>query len=231
MKISDVKENIVDIYKRMSYAAMRAGREPDSVKLVAVTKKVSSESIKEAINSGLRIFGENYIQEAKAKVNELSNSYENLSWHLTGHLQSNKAKIAVQLFDLIHTLDSIDLARELNKQAERIGKIQRVLVQVNLSKEGTKHGIHEEEISPLLKKISELKNLHLGGLMTMPAFFTDPDKVRPYMRRLRYIRDGFGKKGYSLPELSMGMSGDFEVAIEEGATLVRIGTAIFGERM
>lgn len=239
-------ENASNILKRMSYAAMRAGRSPDEVKLIAVTKTIDIETIKEAIDAGLRIFGENRVQEAQKKISDLKfeitppvpplikgGTIGGVEWHLIGHLQKNKAKYAVQLFDLIHTIDSIELAEELNKQAEKIGKIQRVLVQVKLSEEETKHGVSEEELIPLLEKIKSLNNVKLEGLMTMPPFFDDPEKARPYFKRLREIRDNINSlriTHYTLQELSMGMSGDFGVAIEEGATMVRIGTAIFGER-
>ncbi|GER93471.1 YggS family pyridoxal phosphate enzyme [hot springs metagenome] len=228
-------ENISNILKKISHAAMRAGRSPDEVKLIAVTKTVSVEAIKEAVDAGLRIFGENRVQEAQKKIQSLKLEVQNsrIEWHLIGHLQKNKIKYAVQLFDLIHTVDSIELAEELNKQAEKIKKTQRVLVQIKLSEEETKHGIPEENLMPLLEKINELKNLKLEGLMTMPPYFEDIEGVRPYFKRLREIRDNINSlriMHYALRELSMGMSNDFEVAIEEGATMVRIGTAIFGER-
>ena len=220
------------ILKKMSHAAMRAGRCPSEIKLIAVTKTVSTEAVKEAVNAGLRIFGENRVQEAQKKISDLRFEISNsrIEWHLIGHLQKNKAKYAVQLFDLIHTVDSIDLAEELNRQAGKAGKIQRILVQVKLSEEETKHGVPEKDLMPLLEKIKGLRNLKLEGLMTVPPYFEDAEKARPYFKRLREIRDEADKKGYRLPELSMGMSGDFEVAVEEGATMVRIGTAIFGER-
>lgn len=225
-------ENSSAIFKKISHAAMRAGRSPADVKLIAVTKTVGIEVIKEAIDAGLRIFGENRVQEARDKISNLKSQISNsrIEWHLIGHLQKNKSKYAVQLFDLIHTVDSMELTEELNKQAEKIGKIQRVLVQVKLSEEETKHGVAEKGLMPLLEKIKSLNNLKLEGLMTMPPFFEDPEKARLYFRRLREIRDDAEQKGFKLPELSMGMSNDFEVAIEEGATMVRIGTAIFGER-
>ncbi len=236
-------ENASAIFKKMSHAAMRAGRSPDEVKLIAATKTVGIETIKEAIDAGLRIFGENRVQEAQKKISDLKSQITppapplnkggtigGVEWHLIGHLQKNKAKYAVQLFDLIHTVDSVELAEELNKQAEKIGKIQSILVQVKLSEEETKHGISEDELILLLEEIKKLKNLKLEGLMTMPPFFDNPEEARPYFRRLRKIRDNAKEKGFMFPELSMGMSGDFEVAIEEGATMVRIGTAIFGER-
>ncbi|MBI5212158.1 MAG: YggS family pyridoxal phosphate-dependent enzyme [Nitrospirae bacterium] len=236
-------KNASDILRRMSHAAMRAGRSPDAVRLVAVTKTVDAETIKKAVDAGLRCLGENRVQEAQKKISNLKSqvtpptpplnkggSIEGVEWHLIGHLQKNKSKYAVQLFDLIHTVDSIDLAEELNRQAEKAGKIQRILVQVKLSEEETKHGVSEKELMPLLEKIKGLRNLKLEGLMTMPPYFEDAEKARPYFKRLRDIRDEAERCGFKLPELSMGMSGDFEVAIEEGATMVRIGTAIFGER-
>ncbi len=225
-------ENASNILKKISHAAMRAGRSPDEVKLIAVTKTVGIGTIKDAIDAGLRIFGENRVQEARDKISNLKSQISNsrIEWHLIGYLQKNKAKYAVQLFDLIHTVDSVELAEELNKQAEKIGKIQRVLVQVKLSEEETKHGVSEEELIPMLEKIKRLNNLRLEGLMTMPPFFEDVEKARPYFRKLRELREKAEKQEFKLPELSMGMSNDFEVAIEEGATMVRIGTAIFGER-
>lgn len=223
------------IMKKISHAAMRAGRSPEEVKLIAVTKNVKTDTIKEAIDAGLRIFGESRVQEAQKKISDLrfQISDSKIEWHLIGHLQKNKAKYAVQLFDLIHSVDSIELAEEINKQAEKIGKIQRVLIQVKLSEEETKHGVSEGDLMPLLERINKLKNLKLEGLMTMPPYFEDPEKARPYFKRLREIRENINSLRITpnaLRELSMGMSNDFEVAIEEGATMVRIGTAIFGER-
>ncbi|MCD5411468.1 MAG: YggS family pyridoxal phosphate-dependent enzyme [Thermodesulfovibrionales bacterium] len=215
---------------------MRAGRSPEEVKLIAVTKTVKIEIIKEAIDGGLRVLGENRVQEARAKIEELSrlstDNYEltGISWHLVGHLQKNKAKYAVQLFDLIHTIDSVELAEEIDRQAEKRGKIQRVLAQVKLSKEEAKHGVLPKDLMHLLEKIKALGNLKLEGLMTMPPFFEDTEEARPYFKRLLEVRNELEKMGFILPELSMGMSNDFEVAIEEGATMVRIGTALFGER-
>lgn len=222
-------ENIKNIYRKISHAAMRAGRDPYDVKLIAVTKTVGIEQIKEVIDLGLRIFGENRVQEAKEKISnfkfQISNS--KIEWHLIGYLQRNKAKTAVQLFDLIHSLDSIQLAEELNKHAQMFGKIQRVLVQVKLSEEETKHGVAKKDLTNLIKTVSEMKNLKLEGLMTMPPFFDDPEMVRPFFKELKELRNSVEALGFKLPELSMGMTNDFEVAIEEGATMVRIGTGIF----
>jgi hypothetical protein len=225
-------ETVSAILKKMSHAAISAGRSPDEVKLIAVTKTVGIEKIKEAVDIGLRIFGENRVQESQKKISSLESYVANskIEWHLIGHLQKNKAKYAVQLFDLIHTVDSIELAEEISRQAEKIDKIQRVLVQVKLSEEETKHGVAEESLIPLLKKIQGMNNIKLEGLMTMPPFFEDPEKTRPYFRMLRELMNKAGNAGCDLSELSMGMSNDFKVAIQEGATMVRIGSAIFGER-
>jgi pyridoxal phosphate enzyme (YggS family) len=224
-------ENASDLFKRMSHAAMRAGRMPEEVRLVAVTKTVSIEAIKQAFDIGLRIFGENRVQEAKEKIEALATQTPSgTEWHMIGHLQRNKVKQSVRLFNLIHSLDSEGLADDLDREAQKIGKVQRVLIQVKLSEEETKSGAAEKGLLQLAEKVVELRNLRLEGLMTIPPFFDDPERARPFFRRLRELRDEMEKKGINLPELSMGMSDDFEVAIEEGATLVRIGTAIFGER-
>lgn len=238
-----ITANLKTVNEKVSRSASRAGRNSDDVKLVAVTKTVELPKIIEAVKAGVLFLGENRVQEAEKKVK----SYElrvtppapplskgglkgGVEWHLIGHLQKNKVKTAVRLFDLIHTIDSIDLADEVNKQAKNISKKQRVLLQVKLSDEATKHGALEKDMVKLLEAVSNMQNLKLEGLMTIPPFFDDPEQSRPYFRRLREIRDEASAKGFSLPELSMGMSNDFEVAIEEGATMVRIGTAIFGER-
>jgi pyridoxal phosphate enzyme (YggS family) len=241
MKDKTLPENIKNIYRRISHAAMRSERNPDDVKLIAVTKTVSTERIKEAIDWGLRIFGESRVQEAKEKILNLKSQLNPplppfnkggwggllIEWHLIGHLQKNKAKMAVQLFDLIHSLDSTGLAAELNKYAEKAGKIQRVLLQVKLSEEETKYGVSKKDFMDLLNALIKMKSLKIEGLMTMPPFFDNPEMARLYFRELRELRDKAIRSGYELPELSMGMTNDFEIAIEEGATMVRIGTGIF----
>jgi hypothetical protein len=229
---SSLFESISAVYRRMSHAAMRAGRGPEEVKLIAVTKTVDVEQIREAIDAGLRIFGENRVQEAQKKMmsDALRVMSEKIEWHLIGHLQRNKAKHAVQLFDLIHSVDSVALAEELNRYAEKAGKVQDALVEVKLSREESKHGVSREELMGLLEIAGDMKHLNLRGLMTVPPFFENPGDARPYFRELRELRDRAQERGLPLPELSMGMSSDFEVAIEEGATMVRVGTAIFGER-
>ncbi len=225
-------DNINTIYKRIAHAAMKAGRDPHDVRLVAVTKLVDAGLVREAVDAGLREFGENRVQEGREKVLRLREDVPGspLAWHLIGHLQKNKAAAAVELFDLIHSVDSPELVDVINKKAEKMGKRQRVLVQVKLSDEESKYGSPQENVLPLLELIRGMKNVKVEGLMTVPPFFDNPEVVRPYFRKLSELRDYAEEEGFVLPELSMGMSNDFEVAIEEGATIVRIGTAIFGER-
>lgn len=224
-----IQSNIEAIGQRIFRAAEGCGRSPDDVNLVAVGKTQPAESIRAAISSGARIIGENYIQEARDKFNALIDL--DVQWHFIGHLQTNKAKFAVRMFDLIHSVDSLKLARELNKQARKAAKAQAILVQVNISGEAAKSGTQAEETNELVQNILSFEHLQLKGLMTMPPFFDAPEKARPYFAALRELRDQMENQlGISLPELSMGMTGDFEVAIEEGATLVRIGTALFGAR-
>jgi pyridoxal phosphate enzyme (YggS family) len=229
--MSDLKLRLKTIEDRIKNAAASCNRDPGTIGLVAVSKTVPAETVKQAIEAGVNILGENYVQEAREKFRALAR-YP-VSWHFIGHLQTNKAKYAVRLFDLIHTVDSLKLARELNKQAQKNGKIQQILIQVNISREDTKSGVSVDEILELIIEISRLKSLAVNGLMTMPPYFNEPEKVRPIFAALRDLRDQLKSKAIpnvTLNELSMGMSGDFEVAIEEGATLVRVGTAIFGER-
>jgi pyridoxal phosphate enzyme (YggS family) len=229
---SELLEKIKNIYRRISSAAIRSGRNPFDVKLIAVTKTVEAGRIKEAISLGLRVFGENRVQEAKEKISSLSHKVPDckLEWHMIGHLQKNKVKAAIRLFDVIHSLDSAGLAEELNTHAEKEGKIQRVLIEVKLSEEETKYGVSKVDLMDLIKVVSGMKNLKLEGLMTLPPFFDEPETGRPFFRELRELRDKAESRGYRLPELSMGMTNDFESAILEGATMVRIGTGIFGER-
>ena len=231
MESEVLKKRLNNVKERIKKAAINCGRKPDTVHLVAVSKTMPENIVREAITAGVNILGENYIQEARDKINTLSSCP--VSWHFIGHLQSNKAKYAVKLFDMIHTVDSLKLAHELNKQAKKINKIQQILIQVNISMEFTKSGIHEEDAQKLIKEISLFENLSIKGLMTMPPFFNNPEKARPYFSALRDLRDKIRNKAIeniNMQELSMGMTGDFEVAIKEGATFVRIGTAIFGER-
>jgi len=230
-----LKHRINEIYDRIRKAASSCNRETESIRIVAVTKTVPAERIREAFAEGISVIGESYIKEAREKYDLISGIP--VSWHFIGHLQTNKAKYAVKMFDLIHSVDSIKLAEELDIQANKIGKIQKVLIQVNLGKEKTKSGINEEDAPDLINKMSCFKNLFVKGLMVIPPFYDDPERVRPYFSALRNLRDSLKSsvdpsliKNIAMDELSMGMSGDFETAIEEGATLIRIGTAIFGER-
>jgi pyridoxal phosphate enzyme (YggS family) len=225
--MSSVKENLLKVRERIERAAQKAGRDPKEIKLVAVSKTVEVDRIKEAIEAGVSILGENYVQEAQEKIEALGKS---VSWHFIGHLQSNKAKYAVRLFDVIHSIDSIPLAEELNRRAEQPDRVIRVMIEVNLSKEATKFGTDEERVLNLARRIQNLDHLSLEGLMTMPPYFDSQEMSRPYYVALRELKDRMVKEGIPLKELSMGMSNDFEIAVEEGATYVRVGTAIFGPR-
>ena len=198
---------------------------------MAVRKTKSAEVVAEAIKAGVTHLGENYIQEAKEKINTLA-TYP-ATWHFIGHLQSNKAKYAVRMFDLIHSVDSLKLAQELDKYAKKNDKVQAILIQVNVAREDSKSGVYLEDTLQLLRDVGRLENIEVKGLMTMPPYFNAPEKVRPFFAALREFRDQIKKEAIPnicMDELSMGMTGDFETAIEEGATMVRIGTAIFGDR-
>ncbi|MDM8549609.1 YggS family pyridoxal phosphate-dependent enzyme [Desulfobacterales bacterium HSG2] len=226
-----MKKRLKSVKDRIQRAADGCGRDPESVRLVAVSKTMSVDRVREAIEAGVTILGENYIQEAREKISELS-SYP-VSWHFIGHLQTNKAKYAVKLFDLIHSVDSLRLARELNKQAGKIDKVQEILIQVNIGEEASKSGAAVKDLQDLIKEVGPLENLSVRGLMIIPPFYNAPEKVRPFFSALRELRDQIRESvppNVGMDELSMGMTGDFETAIEEGATLVRIGTAIFGKR-
>jgi len=223
--MSTIRENLSIVRERIERAAQKAGRDPKEINLVAVSKTVEVARIKEAIEAGVSILGENYVQEAQKKIEAIGRP---VSWHFIGHLQSNKARYAVRLFDIVHSTDSIPLAEELNRRAEQEDRVIKVMIEVNLSKEATKFGTDEERVSNLAKRIQALKHLSLEGLMTMPPYFDSPEMSRPYYTALRELKEEMTQEGIPMKELSMGMSNDFEIAIEEGATYVRIGTAIFG---
>ncbi len=225
--MSSIKENYLKVTERIERAARRVGRDPKEVKLVAVSKTVEAARIKEAIEAGVSILGENYVQEAQKKIEEIGKP---VAWHFIGHLQSNKAKYAVRLFDMIHSVDSLTLAEELNRRAEQVGQVAKVMIEVNISGEATKFGTDEEKVLSIVRGILNLGHLSLEGLMTMPPYFDLPEMSRPYYTKLRELKERMVREGVPMKELSMGMSHDFEVAIEEGATYVRVGTAIFGER-
>ena len=225
-----IAENVARVRERMEAAAKRARRDLGKIRLVAVSKTVGLERILQAVEAGVDSLGENYVQEAQEKIGALE---QRVSWHYIGHLQSNKAKAAARLFDWVHSVDSLKLAEELSRAGKQQSKILPVLLQVNLGKEETKFGAQEEEVFRLLERMGSLPGVSIKGLMAMPPFFENPEESRPYFRALRIMAENVSKRqisGVLMEELSMGMSNDFEVAIEEGATLVRVGTAVFGPR-
>ena len=224
-----VKERVESVRERIAAAALRVGRDPGEVLLVAVAKTFPASAVEKVIAAGINDIGENRVQEAKAKIADIKAPCH---WHMVGHLQTNKARLAARLFDWIQSLDSAKLAQELQKAGSGLGKRLRTLIEVNLEQEPTKSGVTEAELFSLLEEASALPNLSIEGLMAMPPYDPNPETVRPYFRRLRRLRDEAASRfpQLDLSHVSMGMSHDFEVAVEEGATIVRIGTAIFGER-
>jgi pyridoxal phosphate enzyme (YggS family) len=220
--IHDIRANLEGVHERVARACERAGRKPDDVLLIAVSKTVEIERIGLAVAAGVAALGENRVQEAKEKVAALGRP---VPWHLIGSLQTNKARDAVQLFDWIHSVDREELARELDRRAHQSGRSVKVLVQVNVGEEPQKGGVQPSELKSLLDAMVGLRNLNVRGLMCIPPAVEPAEASRPWFKRLRDLRDAAG-----LEHCSMGMSGDFEVAIEEGATMVRVGTAIFGPR-
>lgn len=230
-----IRENVASIRQRIEAACARAGRNVAEVTLVAVSKTVEPARIRAAIAAGINVLGENRVQEAQSKLEELRalSNEQQVQWHLIGHLQSNKARRAVELFDAVHSVDSLKLAEKLAQAAAEVGKRLPVFLEVNLGEEDSKAGVAVEAVLPLCEAVSKLAALELKGLMAVPPFLADTEAVRPYFRRLRELREDALKTGVAGPglcELSMGMSNDFEVAIEEGATFVRVGTALFGAR-
>jgi PLP dependent protein len=216
-------QRLADVRNQIKLAAEKVGRKADEITLVAVSKTHPVSVLREAIEAGATVLGENKVQEAEGKIGEI----ENVEWHLIGHLQSNKARKAVKLFDVIQTVDSLELAERLERICLEEGRAElKIFVQVDLGREATKNGIKEEDLPELLEFVKNCKCLKLIGLMQIPPFFDDVEKVRPYFKKLRKIRDELLPDG----KLSMGMSHDFTVAIEEGATHIRVGTAIFGSR-
>ena len=226
-----IKENVAQVQEQIAAACRHGGRRREDVKLVAISKTFPAESIRAAYEAGLRDFGENRVQEAHAKRPALSDL--SITWHLVGHLQTNKAKAARELFHWVHSVDSFRLAQKLDQAAVSGGGRLPVLLEVNLGGEESKAGVGESEIIQLAEQVSRVGTLEVRGLMVIPPFLDDPELVRPYFRRLRELAQGIDAKNIanvSMQELSMGMSHDFEVAIEEGATIIRVGTAIFGPR-
>jgi len=222
-------ENLKFIRKRIATAAKRAGRDPSDISLLAVSKTFPASSILEAIESGQHAFGENKIQEAAGKIDELRGA--EIHWHFIGHLQKNKVKYIPGRYSLVHSVDSLELAEKLHQESLLQGCVTNVLIQVNVSGEASKSGVSPEKLPLLLKKAQGYSGISIGGLMTMPPFDPDPEKARPWFRALRGLLGEVNLSlGLNLKQLSMGMSQDFEVAIEEGATWVRVGTALFGGR-
>ncbi|TGU71704.1 YggS family pyridoxal phosphate-dependent enzyme [Geomonas terrae] len=228
--MGEITENLKAIEGRMAQAALRAGRDPKEVRLVAVSKTKPAAAIAEAYSCGQRIFGENYVQELVGKVDELP---EGICWHFIGNLQSNKVRQIAGKVELIHSVDRASLAKEIDRQWGALGRVCEILIQVNISREETKGGTSSEELIDLVREVAQLPHVKIVGLMTMPPFFDEPELARPFFRKLRELSEevaGARIEGVEMRELSMGMSGDFEAAIEEGATLVRVGSALFGER-
>jgi pyridoxal phosphate enzyme (YggS family) len=226
--VETIENNLKIINEKIKKAALKANRNPEEIKLVAVTKTATMEQIKEAISAGVRIIGENKVQEAKEKYQILTADIE---WHLVGHLQTNKVKYAIEIFDFIHSVDSIKLAKEIYRRSLQFGMITNVLVEVNVSGEETKYGIKPEEVEYFLKEISKFSRIKVRGLMTIAPIVEDKEEVRPYFRKLRELSEEIKRKNIKnikMDYLSMGMTEDFEVAIEEDANMVRIGRGIFG---
>jgi len=216
-----IKENVVSLLREI----------PSGVIVVAAAKGRTPQEIMEAIEGGIEIVGENYVQEAEKAFSVIGRK---VKWHFIGHLQKNKVKKAVEIFDLIETVDSVELAREIDKRCSRIGKVMPVFCEINIAKEKSKSGVYPEEVEELVRQISSLKNIKIEGLMTMGPFFEDPEKLRPYFRKTKEIFENIREKRIPRVEmkyLSMGMSSSYKVAIEEGANIVRIGTKIFGPRL
>jgi pyridoxal phosphate enzyme (YggS family) len=229
--VRGLRERFQEVRDRIDQVAVRARRDPADITLIAISKTHSIEVIQELISLGAKDLGENRVQEAENKIAVLG---QKARWHMVGHLQANKARKAVKLFDVIHSLDSIELSRRLNDICQQENKSALpVLIQVDLGKESTKTGVDQADLMQLAEEVRRSSNVKLIGLMTLPPFFDDPDHARPYFSKLRDLRDKLKSEGFfdnGPGELSMGMTNDFEVAIEEGATMVRVGTAIFGER-
>ena len=229
--MSSIKDNLENINKQIVDTAVSCGRRPDTIQLIAVSKIKNVDTIMEAVHAGAGHLGENYIQEAVEKIDIIGK--DSACWHFIGHLQSNKARPAVEYFEYIHTVDTFKLAREINRQAKKINKIQKILLQVNISEETTKSGTGRKEAVELAEQISGLENVSLQGLMCMPPYFSDPEQARIYFKQLAQIKQDITMRQFdtvSMEHLSMGMSNDFKVAIQEGATMVRVGTSIFGAR-
>jgi len=227
--MSSVAENLTRVREQIARAAHKAGRSVDDIELVAVSKTHAAEQVREAVAAGQQLFGESRVQEARAKIPELPSG---LRWHFIGHLQKNKIRHALPLFELFHGIDSLDLARHMDRIADEEGSRPRILLEVNVAGEGSKFGFKPEQLEHEMNLLLELSRLTIDGLMTIPPLSPDAESSRKYFVELRELRDRLERKcNLKLPQLSMGMTNDFPIAVEEGATLVRVGTAIFGERI
>ena len=226
----DIARNVETVMRNIARAAEKSGRDPAEIKLLAATKTQGVSEVRAALEAGVRYLGENYVQEAKSKREALGSLGE---WHLIGHLQKNKASAAVDLFSMIQSLDSVELARRLDRAGARRKATVKVLLEVNLASEESKSGVSEAELLPLLREAAQLPNLRVEGLMIIPPLGKDAEASRPYFRQLRELRDSLRQRDLAnvdLKELSMGMTHDYTIAVEEGATMVRVGTALFGPR-
>ncbi len=228
-----IARNLAQVRDRIAEAARRSGRSPERITLIGVCKTISAAHVQEAVEAGLADLGENRVQEAEEKIPQVRPGPSGITWHLVGHLQGNKARKAVALFAWVHSVDTAELALRLDRLAAEAGRKLDVLVEINLAGEATKQGLHPARLGPVLEALASLENLRVAGLMAVPPILpegTPAAASRPHFRRLAALRDSWRARGYDLPALSMGMSDDFEVAVEEGATHVRVGRAIFGER-
>lgn len=228
--MGSIRDNYLALQERLGRALERCGRGDDRVEIVAVTKNVGVDRIEEAVRAGLTVFGENRVQEAKGKIGRMRGRGIDVSWHMIGHLQRNKARTALSLFSLIHSLDSLPLAAEISKRSEAPADL---LLQVNTTGEETKHGVRPRDVEPFLEQVEALPNIRIRGLMTIAPFTDDARRVRAAFRTLRRLFEGAGALPLDRTEmrfLSMGMSGDFEIAIEEGSNMIRVGSALFGPR-
>ncbi|MBN2225079.1 MAG: YggS family pyridoxal phosphate-dependent enzyme [Deltaproteobacteria bacterium] len=230
-EIDGIRDNLTRIRNGIEHAAQKAGRNPDEVTLVVVTKTFGLDTVRNAIEAGATDVGENYVQEARAKIQAVGR--EAARWHFIGGLQTNKAKYVVRLFDLVHSVDGYDLAAEIDRRAAIEGRVMDILIQVDISREAQKSGVMEEDLVEFVRTIAPMPHVAVKGLMGMPPFGREPEASRPYFRRMRELFDEIASlriPAVDMKELSMGMSNDFEVAVEEGATMVRVGTAVFGQR-
>jgi len=231
-----IRDNLLKINERISLVCSKINRDPNEISIVAVTKNRTSGQIKEAMEAGIADIGENRVQEALFKFNEIAkqrNDGQRIKWHMVGHLQTNKAKEAVKIFDLIHSIDSLRLAAEIDKQAAKINKIQNILIEVKTSQEATKFGLGPDTAAEVIRELSGLKNIKVDGLMTIAPLVDNPEKARPYFRMLRELKEKINElrlTSYELRVLSMGMTDDYQVAIEEGSTMIRLGRAIFSRQ-